>query len=159
MRRRRFLLVLAPVLALLASGGCSADRRPSGAPKVVRVTGRVLFNGQPLADAHVTFTNPAANRSAYAKTDADGKFALTTFGPRDGAVPGTQLISVSKVEVLNKADPAVDRTTTTTPSIAPERRWFIPSHYADVTTSGLTAEVSEEGTNEILVELTGTAEK
>jgi len=157
MNPRKFFRVLAPVVSLLVTVGCSKDK--GDRPKVVPVSGRVLYNGQPLAGAHVTFTNPTAKRSGYAKTDADGKFTLTTFEPGDGAVPGKQQLSVSKVQIISHAEPGVDRTATTVKFPGPERRWLIPERYGSVTTSGLTAEVTEDGKNEIVVELKGAAEK
>ncbi len=141
-------------LLILLLAGCSAGS--SGRPAVVPVSGRVVFNGQPLAGAHVTFTNVAANRSAYAKTDADGNFTLTTFAPNDGAVPGKQQISVSKLEAARPADPTVDRTTSITPAAPTSRRWLIPRHYGDVTTSELTADIPDTGVKDLIVELRGT---
>src|SRR5689334_14417891 len=120
MNARKFFLPLTPFLSLLVAVGC-ADKPDR--PRVVPVKGRVLYNGQPLAGAHVTFTNGAAKRSAYARTDADGKFTLTTFEPGDGAVPGKQQVSVSKVQILRAGDPNVDRTATTVKTAEPERRW------------------------------------
>jgi hypothetical protein len=149
--------LLFPVIVALALGGCAGDKS-SQRPRVVPTTGRVLFNGQPLAGAHVTFTNVAAGRSAYAKTDAEGKFTLTTFEHNDGAVPGQQQISVSKLEAAPPAEPGVDRTTTTNAAPTPPRRWSIPRRYGDVATSVLTAEIVENGANDIIIELRGTAE-
>jgi hypothetical protein len=159
MSPRRLFLALAQVVSLLLLAGCAQDPWKAKRPKVVRAGGRVLYNGQPLEGAHVTFTNAAANVSAYARTGADGKFTLTTFEQGDGAVPGKQQISVSKVEFTSHADPNVDRTATVKQSPAPERRWVVPQHYGSVTTSGLTAEVPEGGKEDILVELHESPEK
>jgi hypothetical protein len=160
MNPRRLLLILASAVSLLMTAGCSA--KVAGRPKVVPASGRVLYNGQPLEGAHVTFTNPTAKRSAYAQTDANGQFSLTTFERQDGAVPGKQQISVSKVKMTSQLDPGVDRTTVApaTKSTTPERRWLIPERYGDVATSGLTAEISEDGKNDtIVVDLHGSADK
>jgi hypothetical protein len=152
---RRFFLILMTSMSLLATVGCSSNNGQR--PKVVRAGGVVHFNGQPLADAHVTFTNTTDKVSAYARTDANGKFTLTTFEQGDGAVPGLQQISVSKVEMIGHADPTVDRTTTTEKVADPQRRWLIPEHYGSPTTSGLTAEIAESGNKEIVLELKGDA--
>jgi Carboxypeptidase regulatory-like domain len=159
MNPRRFLPTITSVVVSLGLCGCSSDNSTSSRPRVVPVSGRVLANGQPLVGAHVTFTNMQANRSAYAKTDAEGKFTLTTFKPNDGAVPGKQQISVSKLESLNPANAGVDRSTTTNAAPSPARRWLIPRHYGDIKTSGLTADIPEEGMSDLVVELRGTAEK
>ena len=154
--RRSFLLLTAGTSVLLAIG-CSRDT--GNRPKVVPVRGVVLFNGQALAGAHVTFTNAQLQLSSYARTDADGKFALTTFEPGDGAAPGPQTVSVSKVQVVTHVDPNVDRTTMLPREKLkePERRWLIPERYGSMATSGLTAEVSERGKNDVVLELSGNA--
>jgi hypothetical protein len=143
MKPLKFSLLLAALVSVLGTVGCSKNR--GDRPVVVPVSGVVLYNGKPLAGAHVTFTNPDAKRSAYGKTDADGHFTLTTFPdePGDGAVPGKR----------------IDRTATTGKVPDVQRRWVIPEHYGNVTTSGLTAEVKEDGKNEIKLELKGSPEK
>src|SRR5581483_1306273 len=104
-------------------------------------------NGQPLAGAMVTFTNPEAKTAASGLTDAEGKFTLTTFQSGDGAVPGKQLVAVSKVEssgqnqITEKSAGPVFR-----PGGAPPtHRWVIPKKYGSPDTSGLTADVAESG--------------
>ena len=154
-----FLTTVTSVAVLLALAGCSSDDSTGQRPKVVPVSGRVLANGQPLTGAHVTFTNTQANRSAFAKTDEEGRFSLTTFRPNDGAIPGKQQISVSKLESIEAADAGVDRTTTPNAAPTPARRWLIPRHYGDIRTSGLSAEVPEEGISDLILELRGAAEK
>jgi hypothetical protein len=148
------LLILTPLLSLLVAPGCSAAKRTG--PKVVPVSGRVLYNGQPLEGAHVTFSNSANNTSGYGTTDADGRFTLTTFAPKDGVVPGRQQISVSKVQRSKQTGPAVDRTKAVIVPATAGPRWLIPKHYGSLTTSGLTTEVGEDGAKEIVLELTGT---
>jgi hypothetical protein len=159
MNPRRFLATITSVAVLLRLVGCSSDNSTSQRPRVVPVSGRVLANGQPLAGAHVTFTNTQANRSAFAKTDEEGNFRLTTFTPNDGAVPGKQQISVSKLESIESANAGVDRTTTPNAAPTPARRWLIPRHYGDIRTSGLSAEVPEQGISDLVLELRGAAEK
>jgi len=159
MNSGRFLTTITFVVVLPALVGCSSDSSTSERPRVVPVSGRVLANGEPLAGAHVTFTNTQANRSAFAKTDEEGKFRLTTFTPNDGAVPGKQQISVSKLESIESANAGVDRTTTPNAAPTPARRWLIPRHYGDLRTSGLSAEVPEQGISDLVLELRGAAEK
>lgn len=154
---RNRLLILS-VFCLPGVGGCSAKHYEENRPAVVPVHGLVLFNGKPLEGARVTFMNPKANEiSAYALTDAEGKFTLTTFTEGDGAVPGPQKISVSKVKepghTGNKSAPPVFRRGVA----APQARWLIPPMYGNPETSGLTAEVKETGDNDIMLELKGPA--
>lgn len=146
---------LAVTFVALAMAGCAKDKWTQQRPKVVRTAGRVIYKGQPLEGAHITFTNPAAKVSAYGRTDADGKFTLTTFEPNDGAVPGTQQVSVSKVKLINPLDPNIDRTATTAKLPKTERRWLIPQRYGSMQTSGLTVDIPEDGKEDIVLELQG----
>ena len=67
---------------------------------LVPVCGKVTLDGAPLAGATVTFQprqpgNPEPGIGSYAKTDADGRFALKTMDREvPGARPGRHLISV-----------------------------------------------------------------
>jgi hypothetical protein len=150
--RQALLLALAAMTLL---GGCAKDKWQSQRPKVVHAGGQVLYKGQPLEGAHVTFASSVANVSAFGRTDAEGRFRLTTFEPNDGAVPGPQRISVSKVKLINPLDPALDRTTTTAKLPRTERRWLIPEHYGDVQTSTLTFDIPDAGKDDIVLELQG----
>lgn len=147
-------------MTLVATVGCSSKSRGQ---RLVPVSGVVHFNGQPLADAQVTFTNSKANLSAYARTDANGKFTLTTFESGDGAVPGPQKVSVIKVQTSGQSvrpdamDSSVDQPKATGKSAEPQQRWLIPERYGSVETSGLTAEIAESGNKDIVLELQGEA--
>lgn len=69
--------------AALAAAGCGSS---SG---TVPVRGAVKLDGQPLVGVSVTFVAQGnGGRDAYGSTDANGAFELTTFQPRDGALPG-----------------------------------------------------------------------
>ena len=62
------------VLLCLAISGCfggSSDR-----PQLGLVSGKILIEGQPLADATVTFM-PDIGRPAVGKTDQNGVYQLT----------------------------------------------------------------------------------
>jgi hypothetical protein len=140
---------------LLAAPGCSGtnDDWRAKRPKVVPVSGTVLYNGQPLEDATVTFTNAAASRSGYGQTGPGGKFTLTTFTPADGVVPGKQQVTVRKVRVTGRKKPGVDPSTSSEVPPPPEEHWLIPSRYGRAETSGLTVEVTEGGKNDFVIEL------
>jgi len=73
--------------------GCGPSR-PATAP----VSGTVLLDGEPLADAAVTFTPTAGGRPAYGATDADGHFRLSTFSEGDGAILGEHIATIYKEE-------------------------------------------------------------
>jgi hypothetical protein len=139
----------------LAAVGCA--KGVPGRPKLVPAGGRVVYNGQPLEGAHVTFFNAESNVAAYAQTNADGTFSLTTFDPNDGAVPGQQKISVSKVKITGpEPDPNEDRIAIPPEKLALRKRvWLIPERYGSPATSGLTADIPDSGKTDIVVELRG----
>lgn len=88
---------LAAVLLLSAAAtltGCGDGRL-----KVYPVTGQVLYNGEPLPGVDVAFhpVDPK-NDTGYpphATTDADGKFALTTYLKDDGAPAGDFQVAIA----------------------------------------------------------------
>ena len=128
-------LVLPLTCCALAAAGCGSDR-----PKTLRVAGVVTLDGQPLANASVMLAPEAGGRPATGVTDKDGRFALATFVPGDGALPGKHVVTVVKKEtsgILTDEDGLSG-------GIAPGgvvEQWFTPRRYADPKTSGLTAEV------------------
>lgn len=82
--------MIPPLLAAALAPGCGAE--VDGLEKYP-VRGSVTVNGEPAEMMVVTFHNvdPAAPGNAarpVAATDAEGKFALSTNGDKDGAVAG-----------------------------------------------------------------------
>ncbi len=76
---------------VLAWVGCSNGG--GGDVQLVDVVGTVTYNGAPLSGALVTFV-PAKGPLAMGKTDAEGKFSLST-GAEKGAVVGDAKVAVS----------------------------------------------------------------
>jgi hypothetical protein len=72
--------------------GCSSG--PSDTPPLGHVSGTILLDGQPLANAQVEF-NPAAGRGSVATTDANGQYVLKYTNELEGAVLGTHTVSIS----------------------------------------------------------------
>jgi len=93
--RARLVLLLA--LLVVLSTGCG----PKGPPTfdVAPVKGTVTMQGQPLADADVTFyfdgTPPQGYIGSTAKTDSAGKYELITNAQK-GAPPGSYKVTVSR---------------------------------------------------------------
>jgi hypothetical protein len=80
------------VVALgLAGTGCGGKDRP------VKVEGTVTLNGKPVDSAMVLF-HPVdgLGHAATGFTDSDGVYHLTTYIPRDGALPGEYKIVVRR---------------------------------------------------------------
>jgi hypothetical protein len=94
MRCRRYLAWL--LLPALATLGCGP-----GGPRTVPVSGRVTWEGQPLANAVVTFTpsNPDPSvkpiPESTGRTDAQGNYTLKLDARRPGAVSGSHRVRVS----------------------------------------------------------------
>lgn len=96
----------APLLALtLAAVGCG--RGYDGPPRVavVPVTGKVLFQGRPAANAFVIF-HPKSPQgdvpSPRSVADAEGRFAVTTYDHADGAPEGEYVVTVELKKLVQK---------------------------------------------------------
>lgn len=93
MRQKHILLAM----CLLAPLGCKRAATVTTYP----VAGRVTVGKKPLEGATVNFTNKNVDGfSASGKTDADGRFRLTTYvNPREfygGAMPGEYTVLITK---------------------------------------------------------------
>ena len=122
------------LVALVLANGCSE-------PKVCPVNGRVKFQDGGdvgvLAGYSITFESDAQKVSGFGEVQADGTFAISTYGADDGAVPGRHRIAITPpLPEPEKALPP--------PAIA--------AKYGDLATSGLTADI-KPGTNQVTLEL------
>src|SRR6058998_1459611 len=63
--------------------------------KTMPVEGVVLLDGKPLAGASIQFVPQGKGRDATGETDKNGQFAMSTFQPRDGVMPGTYKVVIS----------------------------------------------------------------
>lgn len=143
---RPFVVSLVTVLSILAVVGCGGTQRPSLAP----VTGRVLFLGKPAVGATVTFIRDGAARHSYGVTDEKGDFTLTTYEPNDGAILGTNTITV-----VLAAKPGGDASSQPIPDAESyfrdlrasqsSSRDVLPERYAKVDTTDLSATVKTGG--------------
>lgn len=143
---RLLSIVFLPLLGSVAAGGCGArpDRWAKDRPPTYPARGVVTFAGEPVAGATVVLTSADHPLSACGFTDARGRFTLRTFAPGDGAVEGRHGVRIEKYkEDFTKLDaPAVEYGAKTTRGIP-----LLPERYAEVETSGFTAEVSPRGSN------------
>ncbi len=130
-------------------------------PKTYPVTGVVTLDDKPVAGATVTFISD--KHSAATLTDADGKYAMSTFKQGDGAVPGEYKITVTKYQkdaeenpYGNDKPPEVEQTPEAISEAygkgytgppkgnaakAPKEWNDVPSKYSDMNKSGLTLTV------------------
>jgi len=132
MRVIKHIVAVASVLALV---GCGDTKLPG----TVKVTGKVLHAGKPVARATVSFVPIGqTGRAASGLTDESGQYQLTTFTANDGAVPGNYAVTVNPMpKPIGKA--AANTSTMTT-----------PEDYAKAMQQGndptMTSHASEEGT-------------
>lgn len=121
--------VLPAVVSVFFTTGCGPAKpdKPFG-----KVTGRVTWKGEPLANALVAF-EPENARGSYGRTDADGIYTLSYRGQPWGAVIGSHVVRITTQQLLNEeAEKEGDK-----PEISKE---ILPPQFNRRTT--LTADVS-----------------
>jgi hypothetical protein len=91
-----FLRLTALLFVLFALYAFVANRLQPDRP--VPVHGVVTYEGQPVADAIVTFlpADDLGRRAAHGRTGPDGSLYLTTFDWGDGVLPGEYKVVVCK---------------------------------------------------------------
>ena len=129
-------LIIWPVLcSCLVLGGCSDPNLP----EVATVTGRVIYKGQPVPDADVSFVPENGDRPASGRTDSSGRFRLGTFYAADGALPGKHRISIIARGPNKPLPPGEIGTGMPGETMPGDPR--IPEKYFSPDTSGLAREV------------------
>jgi hypothetical protein len=134
------------MIVLAEGSGCGPDT--SHLPKTVPAEGVVTLDGKPVDGAQVVLV-PAADgaHGAFGTTDANGKFALRAFEQKEGAVPGSYKVQVSKTVEVRLKGPPVD-------GGDPVRfDYAVPAKYTGAQTSGLTVTVPDSGIRDIKLEL------
>ncbi|WP_347245669.1 hypothetical protein [Thermogutta sp.] len=129
------------VMALIASTipGCGQGR-----PRLVKVSGQVFIDGQPLAAGVPGFIRvvPDGMRPATGQIDPQtGRFTLTTYENGDGCVPGTHKVAI----ILNAM-------------VGQESVSLIDEKFANPETSGLTVTI-EKPTDSLRIDITGPLKK
>lgn len=125
-----------------------------GGPNLAPVSGTVTVNGKPLPAAGVTFTPNGGGRPAWATTDGQGRFALTTHKGGDGALVGDHAVTIAEAEtdapeMPKNADPdaaSLFAELPTKPGRKP-RKGALDPKFASRATSGLTFTVQARGSN------------
>lgn len=152
---------LAVAVAMLGCGGESVETAP--------VAGTVTYNGSPVEGADVVFhPKSESGRVASAKTDAEGKFTLSTYVTSDqqeqGAVPGEYGIVVSKIEIsggtmspeqmMSKMQEDAGSSAPKAPPSMMETSSKLPEKYGTPAKSPLSATVPDGGVTDLKLELT-----
>ena len=94
--------------------------------------------------------------SAIGITDAKGAFVMTTFEPRDGCVPGSYGVIITKQTAEGAMTPEESQAYLAkygTPPPPPTFRDLLPSKYTTAQTSGLSATVARGEKNDFTFDL------
>jgi hypothetical protein len=134
-------------LFVLGLSGCGPDL-----PETVDVTGKVLFQGQPLANAQVGFvpdSQDAETRPALGSTDANGAFSLRTYvapgAEPAGAMVGDYTVTIQKTDV--PVDPVkLQELFRKKPNYVPPP--LLPARYGSPTTSPFKVSVKADAKND-----------
>ncbi len=144
MTRSHRIVFVVILTGLCLLGGCG-ERRP-----LAPVTGRVLYDGQPLESGTVSF-QPEYGQPATAVIQPDGTFVLRTVGEGSGAVVGRNRVRVACYAAPNSG--------TTEGGEGELGRLLIPVKYTDYETSGLAVEVQPGKNDPILIELSSSPQQ
>jgi hypothetical protein len=131
---------MTPTTALLAAvvaatlAGCGKGHGDGVA--LYPAEGQVLWQGKPLAGALVVFCPQTPSKEKHhvspkARTDANGKFRLTTFAAGDGAAEGEYAVVVTCNPVVQAGD-----------GWAPGPN-ILPPKYANLKTTNLRATIAK----------------
>jgi len=141
-------IYVAFVISVVA--GCGG---PAG-PPVYKTTGTVTYKGQPVEGAVVAFHSSEAGRLATGKTDAQGRFELTTYQPGDGAPAGSHQVTVTKIVTTGGGggEMSMEQALEQTSTAASKNE--LPEKYASPGMSQLQFDVASGGENDFTIELT-----
>jgi hypothetical protein len=132
------------LLIVLAFVGCGQSN-PFGA---VPVSGKVIYRGQPVDQATVTFSPEGDTRPATAITGSDGSYRLMTLDA-DGAMPGRYVALVRKTEI--PPEPAQGTSMEDALKLnarpPPAAKSLLPVKYGDAAKSPLRFEVKKGSDN------------
>jgi hypothetical protein len=137
----RFRSATIVTILLVCLAGCRRG------PKIVPVSGKVLYKGNSLTSGVVMF-QPDSGPLARGTIEPDGSFRLTTKTAGDGCTVGRCQIRVACTEP--QSEDAWARAAEVEP---PTAKSLIPRRYAHFGSSGLVEEVREGG-GPIVLELT-----
>ena len=141
-------LALGVALAV-AAAGCGGDGKQRLAP----LTGTVTYKGKPVVGASMTFIpDDTTLRPAIALTDADGRYVMETYEPKDGAAVGSGRIAISLRGPSKKVKPGMGDAALE--QLAEAGDPLVPIRYFDPDKSGLRYDVKDRTDNRYDIVLT-----
>jgi len=145
------LFTLSLVFAVCTFLGCGG----SGRPALIEAQGQVTLDGEPVSDAQIflqyTGEEEAFQRPVSAVTDDAGHFSLNAYPDDIGVPEGTYKLAIMKKEQVGELPENYN------PELAQQfrvkYRWTVPKKYSTLESSGLTLEVTSEGLQPAVIEL------
>lgn len=140
--------LMIPCMFLLV--GCGENRG------TLPISGKVTYQGKPVANARVVFVSKSGGRSADGLTNSDGIYRLGTFMAGDGVLPGEYLVTVSSTDVDVSQPPSTEITDGAAyePPKPEEAKSKLPAKYQSPNQSGLKTVVEVGGPKEFNFTLT-----
>ncbi len=117
--RRQWVAVLG--VAVLALSGCGRS-----GPDLVRVRGKVTWEGQPVGIGDITFVPISGSQPAIGRFSPDGTFELRSHAGRTGIEPGEYRVAIRSYEGS---------------FIEGNVRYLVPEQFFHTETSNLTATI------------------
>lgn len=140
------------VVGVLLTLGCQPPEPTH--PTTYKVTGTVTLDGSPVEGATVSFVPGKTGDPAVGKTDASGKYTLTSFGDVDGATPGEYKVTVAKYGFTEASGGTSTGEEMPADYAAPSGddeggKNTLPEKYQSVGNSGLSATVTQDPTQNV----------
>ncbi|MCC9605854.1 carboxypeptidase-like regulatory domain-containing protein [Blastopirellula sp. JC732] len=89
-----------------------------GDSKLQPLQGSVTLDGEPLADAAISFSPVEGGRPASGKSDAGGQFTIASYTANDGLPPGSYKVTIVKISTKKQAEAAPSEDENETPENA-----------------------------------------
>ena len=158
------LAMLVGLPAMLSLAGCGGGpARDAKWPEPVPVSGTVRYEGEPLADAQITFSPEGTGYLATGTSDAEGRYTLMTRFSRsfeeEGVVPGKYKVLVGKFlpesewKLPEKTGDEVADMEAMYAIKDPNAFSAIPVDYNDITKTPLGVEIGPEGAPEVPLDI------
>lgn len=111
------------------------------------ISGKVTYQGKPVAGARVSFVPKAGTRPADGVTDSEGRYQLGTFMAGDGALPGDYGVAVSSTNTDLTKPPSTEIQGADAYALPTEaaKKSTLPAKYLSPDKSGLKAVVEAGG--------------
>jgi len=141
--------ILLAALGLICVVGCGKrdDRWTQGRPPVYATSGRLLLEGESIADATISFQPlDAAGKPGHAVTDRNGWFKAQTFDPGDGLAEGSYRVAIQKTKIVDASGNIVE--VIREPGGLIEKN-FLPERYADFAKSGIEITIEAKNKNDL----------